>query len=89
MKVNCQRSASGPDLMRHVGQELRFTSICQLRSLPGGSVLLDTVSQVKYHLVDLRLQRVHLPARLNRDESTEVAVHCRGGDLGETTHLRS
>ena len=77
-----------PDLVGHVGQELRFTSVRQLSSFPRSGVLLNRVARVGHHLVDLRLQRVHLSARLDRDEPTEIAVHRRCRDLRETPDLR-
>lgn len=77
-----------PDLVRHVSQELGFTPVGQFGGFPGSGVLLDTISQVEDHLVDLRLQRVHLSTSLDRDETTEVSVCGGGRDLRETTHLR-
>ena len=76
-----------PDLVGHVSQELRFTSVRQLSSFPRSGVLLDTVAQVEDHLIDLRLQRVHLSAGLDRDEPSEVAVHSRLRDLRESSDL--
>ena len=74
--------------MRHIRQKLRLTPIRELDGLPRSGVLLDTVTQVGHHLVDLCLQRVHLAARLDGNEATEVAVHGRRRDLRETSDLR-
>ena len=74
--------------MRHVSQKLRFTPIGQLSRFPRSRVLLDTVPQVEHHLIDLCLQRVHLTARLHRDEPGEIAIHSCGRYLSETANLR-
>lgn len=74
--------------MRHIRQELRLAPIRQFSRLPGSRVLLYTFTQVVHHLIDLRLERVHLTARLDSDEPSEIAVHSRRTDLCETAHLR-
>ena len=73
--------------MGHVGQELALTPVRQLGGLPCSGVLLYRVAQVENHGVDLRLQRVHLSAGLDRDEPSEVAVHSRLRDLRESSDL--
>jgi hypothetical protein len=74
--------------MGHVRQELGLGPICQLGSFSCSSVLLDGVTQIEHHLIDLRLQGIHLSARLDRDEPSEIAVHSCRRNLGESTHLR-
>ena len=58
--------------MRHTRQELAVTAIRQLScfSTSSSSVLLDTISQVEHHLIDLCLQRIHLSS----DETSKVAA---------------
>jgi len=73
--------------MRHISQKLRFTPVSQLSRFPRCRVLLNTVPQVEHHLIDLRLQRVHLTARFDRDEAGEVTIHGCGRDLSEPTDL--
>ena len=73
--------------MRHVGQKLTLTPICQFGRLSRRCVLLNRVTQVEHHLVDLRLQRIHLTARLDGDEPREVAVHGCSRYLRKATHL--
>ena len=61
--------------MRHTRQELAVTAIRQLScfSTSSSSVLLDTISQVEHHLIDLCLQRIHLSS----DKTSKVAIHKR------------
>lgn len=73
--------------MRHVRQKLTLTPIRQLGRLPRRRILLNSLPQIEHHLVDLRLERIHLSARFDRDEPREVAVHCCRRDLCESTHL--
>jgi len=73
--------------MRHVREELRFTTVCELGCFPGGRVLLDTVAEIEDHLIDLRLQGVHLTTGFDGDEAREISVHCGCGYLSEPTHL--
>ena len=42
--------------MRHIRQKLTLTPIRQLSCFPSSSVLLDVISQVEHHLIDLCLQ---------------------------------
>lgn len=60
--------------MRHVGQELRLGPVRQLRRFPRSRVLLNTLSQVVHHLIDLGLERVHLSASFDSDEPSEISV---------------
>jgi len=76
-----------PNLVGHVCQELRFTPVRQLGSFPSSRVLLDAVSQVEDHLVDLGLQGIHLPTGFDSDETSEVPVHGCSGNLTEASHL--
>ena len=76
-----------PDFARHVGQELRLASVCELGSFPRGDGLLDTFTQVGDHLVELCLQHVHHFARLDSNEMTEIVVHGRCRNLCETSYL--
>ena len=76
-----------PNFVGHVCQELGFTPIRQLGGFPSSRVLLDAVSQVEDHLVDLGLQRIHLPTGLNSDETSEIPIHGCSGNLADTSHL--
>lgn len=73
--------------MRHIGQELRFTSIRQFSSFSSHRILLQTVTQREDHLVDFRLERIHFSRRLDRDERTEISFRGGGGNLGECSDL--
>ena len=73
--------------MRHVCQKLTLTPIRQLGRLPRRRILLNSLPQIEHHLVDLRLERVHLSTRFDRNEPRKVAVHCCRRDLCEPTHL--
>lgn len=64
-----------PDFMTHVGQELRLTPVRKFSGLSRSGVLLDTLAQIVNHLIDLGLQRVHLAAGFDSDESREVSIH--------------
>ena len=66
---------------------LPLTPICQLCHLMHSSILLNTIPQIEHHLVDLRLQGIHLSTRLDSDETRKVAVHSCGRDLHEPTYL--
>jgi hypothetical protein len=77
-----------PDLMGHVREELRFTTVCELGGFPGGSVLLDAVAQIEDHLIDLCFQRVHFATGFDGDEACEISIHCGCGYLSEPTDLR-
>lgn len=77
-----------PDLVRHVRQELRLGPIRQLGRLPRHRVLLQRVTEGEDHLVDLRLERVHLSRRFDRDERAEVAFGGGGRNLGKGADLR-
>ena len=74
--------------MRHVGQELALTPIRRFCLLPRRRILFNRFPEVVHHLVDLRLERVHLTRRFDSDEPREVAVgRCRR-DLGKRSDLR-
>jgi hypothetical protein len=64
-----------------------LTPVSQLRRLPRRRVLLDTIPQVEHYLIDLRLQRVHLTAHLDRDEPRKVSIHSRRRDLRKAPYL--
>jgi hypothetical protein len=61
-----------PDFMTHIRQELTLAPVRQLCSLSRSGILLDRVSQMIQHIVDMRLQTVHLTYR--REEEKE-SVH--------------
>jgi len=74
--------------VRHVGQKFTLTPVCRFGLLPGTGVLLDRLSKIVHHLIDLRLQTVHLSTRFDRDKTGEVSICRCSGDLGECSHLR-
>jgi hypothetical protein len=49
-----------PDFMTHIRQELTLAPVRQLCSLSRSRILLDRVSQMIQHIVDMCLQTVHL-----------------------------
>jgi hypothetical protein len=77
MHESKNQKTHAPNLMRHIRQKLTLTPIRQLRRLSRSRVLLNTIPQVEHHLVDLRLQRIHLSTGFNRDEPREITVHRR------------
>jgi hypothetical protein len=51
------------------------------------AVFFWIILQVEHHLIDLRLQRVHLAAHLDRDEPRKVSIHSRRQDLHKALYL--
>jgi len=74
--------------MTHVRQELTLAPVCQFRGFSCCRVLLNRLSQVEDHLIDLGLERVHLARRLDSDEASEISIRSGRRNLGESTDLR-
>ena len=67
-----------PDFVRHVCQEFTLTPVGRFGLLSGARILLDRLSEVVHHLIDLRLQTVHFTTRFDRDEPSEISIGSGG-----------
>ena len=78
----------GPNFVTHVRQELRLGAVGQFGRFPGRRVTLDTVTEIRNHLVDLPLQFVHLARGVHGDEFRKIPVCGSIGDFAKGAHLR-